>query len=91
MSGYQPFPVDGWHDLPEGVTGTVVRCRKVFGPPMTTEPTRLGGDEVYVILAETDAYVIYGAWSREGEKIREDCLRRERFEEVFERKPSPTA
>lgn len=77
---------DPWLPLPAGVTGQQVRHRKIIGPPTTAKPVRLGGAEIYVILAETPEHVIYVAYSQSGKRYEEKVMQAAEFEETFERK-----
>lgn len=78
--------VDVWPGLPEGFDGTEIRSRKVFGPPMTTRPVRLGGAEPMMIVFESRDFVIYNIWSSKGEDLGEKIVTKEEFEAQFERR-----
>lgn len=75
--------LNGWIPLPHGVTGTQIRHRKIIG-----NNVRLGGGEPKVIVAETDEWVIYAVHSggRNSRFITENAVRKEQFENEFERK-----
>jgi hypothetical protein len=74
-----------WLDLPEGVTGQQVRCRKTFEG--TNGRYRLGGAHPYVIAAETAEWVIVRPYSQDGRaSYPEQVLSLKEFEEAYERK-----
>lgn len=50
----------GWLPVPAHVEGEQVRHRTVAGQ------VRLGGNELYMIVAETDEWVIVKPWDRHG-------------------------
>lgn len=79
---------DTWPTLPDGVTGTQIRYRKILTPPMTTKPVRLGGSEPKVIVVETEKYVIWRVFSSSGRDFGEHCTERPEFESEFERRNS---
>jgi len=75
-----PSRSDEWPPLPEGVTGTQVRCRQF------AVGVRIGGNEPKVILAETEDYVIFKIWSSNDEDLGERVLTKMDFDEKFERR-----
>ncbi len=80
--------IDWWAKPPTAPgmrMGQLIRERKVVYPPAVTQPTRLGGAEPKVIVAETRAYVIYRVWSKKGEDLGEHCLSKAEFDAKFER------
>lgn len=82
---------DDWPELPthqiEVPVLDQIRHRKVFGPPMTSGPVRLGGSEPKAIVAETREFVVYRTWSANGVDLGEKCLPKKAFETEFERRP----
>lgn len=78
---WTPLPLDHWPPLPDGVTGTQIRCRRIIGR------VRLGGAEPKVIVAETERNVIYRAYGANGQFLFERAMAADEFEQEFERRP----
>lgn len=75
-----PSQTDVWPPLPDGVTGTQVRCRQF------AVGVRLGGAEPKVLVAETENYVIFKIWSSNHEDLGERVLTKVEFDDKFERR-----
>lgn len=82
--------LEGWVLPPQAVQvteGQLIRHRKTFEPPITSERARLGSDEPKVIVAETRGFVVYRTWAGDGRDLGESCVSRDEFEREFERGP----
>lgn len=79
--------VDRWLPRPDGAVGQQFRCRKTYKDP-GRPAYRLGGQQFYEIVAETDEWVIWRAWKSDGSvHYEENADKRDGFEAEYERRP----
>lgn len=74
----------GWLPVPAHVEGKQVRRTATF------KDVRLGGNELYMIVAETDEWVIVKTWNRHGtEAYPSNAYPLAEFNQKYERKEQP--